>query len=347
MLAPFMKMFKQLGFLRIALPAQARAAHEDDRVVDLFRNRAELKKAYSATQEELQQLKDRIKQQEGATARVQEMLQGLEARLSSPATAYPAIVFYQLRELWTLGRSLLDSFVTDLAAQREEHERRQFLADYNRAQFARRQTVESTLRNCEAAAFEARAEVSRLEQQLSQFQRWWHFFSRRALRAQLQPANIRSLLAAQDLDAARQAQEALLAEPEPAFPGISVLARRAINLAAIAYAQLLCERLAKTQLLEPARDASSRREPPEDSYGDRARCESMIADIQRARLVMQQNAMLQQELKVRVEAYKPLAAYRQDGDTMPAAESLGAAIGSARTQVLVDDSWEIHRLLLR
>ena len=54
---------------------------DDDRVLHLFRNRAELKKAYSALQDEVQRLKDRIKQQEGATARVQEMLQGLEARL--------------------------------------------------------------------------------------------------------------------------------------------------------------------------------------------------------------------------------------------------------------------------
>jgi hypothetical protein len=347
MLASFMKLFKQLGFLRVALPANARAAHKDDRVVDLFRNRAELKKAYSATQEELLQLKDRIKQQEGATSRVQEMLQGLEARLASPVTAYQAIVFYQLRELWTLGRTLLDQFVTDLATQREEHERRQFLAEYNRSQFARRQTVEATLRHCEAAAFEARAEVARLEQQLAGFNRWWHYFKRRLLRTQLQPANMKSLLAGQDFDAARQAHESLLAEPEPAFPGISVQARRAINLAAIAYAQVLCERLATTQLLEPARDASSRREPPEESYGDRARCEALIADIQRARLVMQQNISLQQELRVRVEAYKAAARYRGDDDTMPAAESLVSAVGGAGTQVLVDDSWEVHRLLLR
>ena len=65
------------------LPASAAARQPrprsiDDRVLHLFRNRAELKKAYSGLQDELQRLKDRIKQQEGATARVQEMLQGLE-----------------------------------------------------------------------------------------------------------------------------------------------------------------------------------------------------------------------------------------------------------------------------
>ncbi len=57
----------------------------------------------------MHRLKERIKQQEGATARVQEMLHGLEARLGQPDTAYPTLVFYQLRELWGLGRTSADA----------------------------------------------------------------------------------------------------------------------------------------------------------------------------------------------------------------------------------------------
>ena len=45
-------------------------------------------------------LKERIKQQEGATQRVQEMLNALETRLGMSDTGYPALVFYQLRRLW-------------------------------------------------------------------------------------------------------------------------------------------------------------------------------------------------------------------------------------------------------
>jgi hypothetical protein len=59
-----------------------------------------------------------------------------------------------------------------------------------------------------------------------------------------------------------------------------------------------------------------------------------------------QNASLQQELRVRLKLQEH-GRYRGEGDTLPAAESLAAADSSVRTQVLVDDSWEIHRLLLR
>jgi hypothetical protein len=57
-----MKFIRQLGFLRLPWDPVKREG-EDDRLVHLFRNRAELKKAYSGVQDEVQRLKDRIKQQ--------------------------------------------------------------------------------------------------------------------------------------------------------------------------------------------------------------------------------------------------------------------------------------------
>src|SRR5690348_1636368 len=124
-MAPLTQLIRQLGFLRLG-SAAARRGIDDDRVLHLFRNRAELKKAYGSLQDELHRLKERVRQQEGATARVQEMLQGLEARLGRSATAYPALVFYHLRELWGQARALLAHFAAELAARQEERERRAF-----------------------------------------------------------------------------------------------------------------------------------------------------------------------------------------------------------------------------
>jgi hypothetical protein len=318
---------------------------DHDRLMHLFRNRAELKKAYSGVQDEVQRLKDRIKQQEGATARVQEMLQGLEARLSQPDTAYATLVFYQLRELWSLGRTLLTQFVAELAEQQEERERRAFLADYNRRQFDRRQGIDANLRLAEARAAEARAALGELEQRMQALRQFWHYFKRRALRQQLQQANLHSLMCVQDLDAARSARAQLDAEAAPEFAGLSIEARRAINIATVGYAQIMCDRLASTNLLEPARVAAGRREPPRDDYGDRPRCEATMATIARARVVLEQRANLSPEIKQRSDRLGELAKYRNDGDTVPVAESLAAAVDGSRA--LNDDMWEIYRVLLR
>ncbi len=153
--ASFMRALRQLGFLKLPFRQEDKSSEEDHRVLTLFRNRAELKKAYGELQDEIYRLKDRIKQQEGATQRVQEMLSGLEQRLGAQDSGYPALVFYQLRGLWQLGRELIEQFLADLACQLEDRERRAHFAEYNRKQFARRQTVEQELRSAETQVADA------------------------------------------------------------------------------------------------------------------------------------------------------------------------------------------------
>jgi hypothetical protein len=343
-MAPLMQFIRQLGFLRLG-SATPRQGIDDERVLHLFRNRAELKKAYSGLQDEIHRLKERIKQQEGATARVQEMLQGLEMRLGQPESGYPALVFYQLRELWAQGRSLLTQFVAELAAQQEARERRAFFAEHNRRTFARRQAVETALREAEARAAEARGQVSRLEQQLLTLRRFWHYFARRRVRHQLQAANLQSLLCTQDLESARAAGEQLAGEAQPEFAGLSCDARRAINLAAIAYGQVLLDRLQNTPVMELAREATSLREPPREDYGDRAQCEATMVRIAAARTLLQERDNLQNHIRDRADRLRELARYRSAADTVPTAESLAAVTDGSK--VLAEDLWEIYRLLLR
>lgn len=343
-MAPLMKLISQLGFLGLGADAN-KLEVDDDRVLHLFRNRAELKKSHISLQDEVQRLKDRVKQQEGATARVQEMLQGLEGRLSEPESAYPTLVFYQLRELWNLGRTLLTQFVAELAVQQEDRERRAFFAEHNREQFGRRQGIEAKLREAENRAVAARDAVAQLEQELARLRQIWYFFKRRTLRQRLQTASLQSMLCMQDLESARGARDALDAEPTPEFGGLSIDARRAINEATIAYAQLLVERLARTPLMELACAASGRREPPRDEYGDRARCEATMAAIVHGRGLLQQRGTLSQEIKQRSERVRDLAKYRSVGETVPTAESLASAVDGSK--VLADDLWEIFRVLLR
>jgi hypothetical protein len=334
-----MWLIKQLGFLRIGRGADDTAEH---RVLHLFRNRAELKKSYLSLQDEIQTLKDRIKQQEGVTTRVQELLQELQARLGQPDTGYRALVFFQLRELWAAGRALLGQFAGELSAQREELERRQVVAQHNRHRFLRLQAAQEQLRAVAGQLALARSRTHGLQDEIARLRRPWHYFKRLKLRRQLQPANLQMLLVEQENETARQACAAVEAEPVPEFPGLSLEARRAINIAVIAYALALRERLGATRLFELAREASGRREPP-DHYGSRAECERLMAEIQRGRVALQQRASLAQELKERTEALKAQARYRGAADTTPVADATAAEVAA----VVLEDAWEICRVLLR
>jgi len=179
---------------------------EEQRVVQLFRNRAELKKAYASLQDEIHRLQDRLKQQEGATARVQEMLEALEARLALPESAYPALVFYHLRSLWAVGRELISQLVADLARQQEEKERRQHLTESNRRQFARRQALEAQQREAETAAAEAAIRLAEAKRKLAGLTKIWHYFQRRDLAHRLHAIGANAQATAAALEEARGAE---------------------------------------------------------------------------------------------------------------------------------------------
>ena len=353
-----MKALRQLGFLKLPFRGQEPVEEDHDRVMALFRNRAELKKAHGELQEEIYRLKDRIKQQEGATQRVQEMLSALEQRLGAQESGYPALVFYQLRGIWQLGRELIEQFVADLAKQLEERERRAHFADHNRKQFSRRQSVDSELRGAETDLVEANERLTSLEAQRARLTRFWHYFKRRALDERISAARTASSAVETRLTEARAAAEALDKEAAPEFAGLSVEARRAINLAAIAYAEVLCLRLVKTQIVTLAREATGRREVA-DEYGTRAECEALMAEIARARALIQARTNIAQEVKTRSDRLKQVARYRGDRDTSPTPESIafsegdvlaGETLGASAARmpnVLAEDTWDLFRVLLR
>jgi hypothetical protein len=355
--ASFMKAILQLGFLKLPGRSDAQES-EDERVLALFRKRAELKKAHSELQDEIFRLKDRIKQQEGATQRVQEMLSALEGRLGSQESGYPALVFYQLRRFWQAGREQIEQFVADLARQVEERERRAHFAEVNRRQFAQRQTVETQLRAAETDFAQARASLAELQTQHAKLTRFWHYFKRRTVESRMETAQSSLRATEGALQTARDAMDALEKEAGPGFAGLSVEARRAINLAAIAYAEVLCLRLVKTPLVTLAREATGRREVTDD-YGSRPECEAMMLQISRALGVIQNRANIAQEVKTRAERLKQVARYRNPTDTVPTAESIafsegdvleGEQLGTAAARmpnVIAEDTWDLFRVVLR
>jgi predicted RecB family endonuclease len=355
--AALMKALRQLGFFKLPF-RQDEPEHEDGRVLALFRNRAELKKAYGELQEEIYRLKDRIKQQEGATQRVQEMLNALELRLGIPDSAYPALVFYQLRKLWQAGREIIEQFVADLVRQQDERERKQHLAEHNRRQFSKRETAERQLRTAETIAAEAAGKVAQLEAEQARLTRFWHYFKRRGLDQPIASARSTVAIANSSLAEAREAAQAIEKEPIPEFPGLTVETRRAINVAAIAYAEVLCLRLVKTPLVRLAREATGRREVTDD-YGSRPECEALMAEIDRARTLLQGRNSIAQEIKTRSDRLKQVARYRGTADTSPTSDSLAFSEGdvldtdatgasAARMpNVLAEDTWDLFRILLR
>jgi hypothetical protein len=351
-----MKALKTFGFLGGTNAAET--PPEDGRVVELFRSRAELRKQHEELGAEMQRLRDRLKQQEAATGRVQEMFESLEKRLEAADTGLSSLVFYHLRALWGDGREIISLLVQDLAAKQEERERKAWALEGNRKQFQNRQGAEQQLRQAESLMVAARQQLAAFDARLARLDKWWHRWQRPKIAAQRPALQAAVDSAETNLVGARARCEQLEKTGAGEFPGISVEARRAINLAAIACAEVLCLRLARTNLVASARAAMARRESLE-YYGDLAACVSIMSDIVKARNLLKQRAGITQEVQQRTERLRSTAAYLGDFETVPVPESCGVSEGDVLAHgsqgvtsaklpnVVAEDTWDLFKVLLR
>jgi hypothetical protein len=349
-----MKALKPFAFLGANKPADT---PEDGRVVELFRSRAELRKQHEELSETVGRMRDRLKQQEAATQRVQEMFEGLEKRLESADTGLSTLVFYHLRALWLDGREIIAQLVKELAAKQEDRERKAFALEGNRRQFAQRQALEQQLRQAESLVVAARQQLAACDARIARLDKWWHRWEKPKVAAQ-RPALEAAVASAQgNLLAARARVEELDKAGAGDFPGLSVESRRAINIAAIACAEVLCLKLAKTPLVGAARAAMARREATEH-YGDLATCVSLMGDIIKARNLLKQRSGLTQEVAVRSERLRGSAAYLGENETVPIPESCGVSEGDVLAHgshgvtaaklpnVVAEDTWDLCKVLL-
>ena len=130
-------------------------------------------------------------------------------------------------------------------------------------------------------------------------------------------------------------------EPPPLFAGLSVDGRRAVNLAVIAYAELLHERLAAMGLSDFARQSTLRR-VYETSYGGQDEC---IALMQRASRGITDLERMKDDLaaiKGRTDRLRRSASYRGVEEVIPAQDSLDSA-----APVLLEEYWDVYKALVR
>ena len=104
---------------------------ESEKLLELYWNRAELKKEFASMRDETFRLRDQIKEQDGSRARVQQKLEHLESLLVDPDWVHNVVVFYQLRALNMSCQRKLARFAEQLKQQREKREHSRLLEEWN------------------------------------------------------------------------------------------------------------------------------------------------------------------------------------------------------------------------
>jgi hypothetical protein len=331
---------------------------DEERLMQLFQNRAGLKKAYADLKDEFHLLRDRLKQQEGATIRVQEQLDALGDLLGDPKTGFGALVFFQLRTLWKTCHEQLSTFATDLTRQQEAREVAKHKAETDAAMHARLADVDKRLQEASAEADLRRQQLAAEQTEIGRLTAFWHYFKRRRRQKSLESLRSQVVVAdaaVGDLHAERSAIEH---EAAVDFPGISLGARRNINLAIISFAELLCEHVDAYGLAARAKEAVARR-VHEMSFGTREECEGFMQRVQKAQATVANSKQVTVALKAKLDRLRATCEYRNNADTVPTADSLASnsvesELGkssksptAAAWNVLAEDYWDLYTLLLR
>ena len=349
-------MIDKLAFLKGGADGGA-ASPDEERLMQLFQNRAGLKKAYADLKDEFHLLRDRLKQQEGATIRIQEQMDALGDLLGDPKTGFGALVFFQLRALWKTCHQQLSAFAADLTRQQEAREVAKHNADAEAEKSARLADSDQRLRSASAEADNQRRLLAEAQHEILRLTAFWHYFRRRRRLKSLESLRTQLVAADQAVGDLHAVRSTIEHEASLDFPGLSLAARRNINLAIIGYAELLCEHADGFGLAARAKEAVARR-VHEMTFGTRADCEAYMQRVQKAQEAVANQKQIGSSVRAKLERLRASCEYRNSADTVPTADSLSPPVtemeidkprtASANTwNVLAEDYWDLYTLLLR
>jgi hypothetical protein len=337
----------------------------EQQLMQLYWNRAELKKELANQQNQRAALSEKLRVQEAAVRRAAEQQEQLHAYLGNPEFGANALVYFQLRALWKQCAEMVTKFAADLRRQQEERERERHAEDCQSQRAAQLSAVNDQLLNAQSLIASLQARMQLLITRRAELGRWWllglwNYSRRRELTKEI--AHLHSQRhAAAALARDHNEERARLAEsPLAEFPGISLEGRRLVNTATLAFVEFLIALLPHRGLAPLAKDANSV-QVFDIRFGTREDCARLMTLTKSALTTLPTGAQDLLALKDLTDRLRARVAYRSSEDPIPIAESVQDATGrsipasqsapleskAGALNVLVDDYFGVGALLLR
>ena len=329
---------------------------EQERLLKLYWNRAELKKEYAELREERYKLVEKIKHERNETLKAQEELRSLEALLTDPEAAQQALVFFQLKQVWRRANAQLRVFSAELKKQQEEKEQKAHLARYDLDRQRRLDELNKRIKGMKSDCEELNVVVTRLDSKLEQRQGIWNFAKRRRLHERADKYRFQLQALNDQIEELFNRRIKLESDAFPEYTGLSLDGRRLINLAVIALAQEMLLYFRKHSLAELAR-MTILKSVREVKYGTRQECENLTAIVRKSLAEMKPAKTLAKEMKLRTDYLRSEIQYQKSDDAVPAPASVAIipiefkedktpAGNPVNVNVLAEDYWEIGGVLL-
>jgi hypothetical protein len=295
---------------------------DSDKLVDLFRNRVELKKEFAALRDEKYRLQDRVKEHCASIERVEQKFNHLESLLLDPEWVHNVVTFYQLRRLATHCAARLARFAEQLKQQREKRALDSVLDPWRAEQEQARAAAEASIgEHC--------LHLQRLEDRL-QAER--HRFDMMGSLSRILKGKAHSQVIVnieRSISEAHAKKSELLDELErvesaeaPPSPGLDVSAKRSINFMILAYAQQLYVQYFEDNLVNLAKEAGEK-SVGAVSYGNKDDCDEILARLAACREESRQIHDATGTLQMRAQLIADEASFGRNDDAVPVPASVG------------------------
>ena len=332
---------------------------DDDRLLRLFWNRAELKREFAKLQRERERLGDQLRQQEGSVLRGQQRLEQLEGLLADPERAANAAVFFQLRGVWAYGRRRLGRLARDLTTRQQELEGQHEAGRFEEHRQAALSAIGQRLLPLQERQAALESELATVLVQHAQRTGFWNYFARRRLDSEQAILVAARVSVKEQIERYERARHDKLKEQAELPDDIGVEGKRLVNLSVIALAQELVLVFREHDVAAQARDAALR-QVNEVNYGHLQECRDLSQRIEGVLRRVEALDELAGRVRRRAESLRETATYRRDIDTVPVPDTLATISlqpaqdpqqkptrhGEVAVNVLADEYWDLYAALL-
>lgn len=325
-----------------------------DKLLNLFQKRVELKKEFAGLRKTQYRLQDRVKIEEGNSARVKQELDRLEAMLLDPKNAPSVLAGYQLRGLAIRCQRKLAKFSEQLKQQREQRIHNQQLADWNKQRLQDGRVVENQLAAVRADLAADQSEHDSFAERLLLMNGFLKLLKRRSMARELNRLQQQIAAGEDQVQKLVDSLQTVQTRQPPVVGGLDTASKRNLNLMIISYAQELLLNFSDDTLADMARDACEHGVGA-INYGTRKECNELVDRVENCMLKMTQSTESSDIIMKRSKLIAEHAVFRSDSEVVPKAASVSTLyafrpdgeIVATSADILGQNYWEIASVLSR
>lgn len=301
--------------------SQSKSSPEDERLLDLYWNRNELKKEFAGLQNEKFKLTDRIKTQKGDIERLKQKLAHLEQLLVEPEWGRSVFVMYQLRGLGARCTNKIARFAERIKRQQEQKLHGEAVSRWRASVEADASAVRTEILELEEHSQAARDEIGQLESRYQSMGRIMRYVRRGNFRRRIERLNSDIEMLRDRIGENQQGVVEIENRDPPEVAGLSLNARRLINFTILSYAQQLYISFEDDDLVVLVKEACDK-SAGAVRYGSEAECQAIVERVRRAESRLARGRDFAAEIQKRARLISEGAAYGDEADAVPLADTV-------------------------